>query len=80
MNTYRVEFFKLCSTNGVRISYSLRIETQRTILVEDLLAAVEAPGAQYHEDLADALVRRFGGRQTLTAMHHGVHIETERTE
>jgi len=78
VNIYRVEFFAKCPVNGIRIKYLLRIETTRVIRVESLLAAAEDIGGGYHEAIADDLASLFPGRQTLTAEHHGVHIETTR--
>lgn len=78
MNTYRTEFFCQCPVNRVRIKYALCIRTANMIPVEEILAALEAYEESYHEDIADELLKRFGGEQTLTADHHGVIIETER--
>lgn len=78
MNAYTVNFYAACPNNGIRISYRLRIETAEVISVEELIAAVESHDEGYHEELADQLLARFGGRQTMTADHHGVTIETVR--
>ena len=80
MNTYTTEFFSNCPTNGIRVQYRLKIETGVMIPVEQIIAVVEGVGDQYHEELADDMLVRFGGRQTLSAMHHGVHIETIRVQ
>lgn len=76
MNTYRTRFVARCPVNGARIDYSLVIRTDRVIPVEAILAAVPPEGL--HEAIADALAK-LGGHQTLTAAHHGVTIETERS-
>lgn len=78
MNAYTTEFFCTCPNNGVRIHYRLRIETGMVLSVEELIAVVETFDSGYHEDLANELSERFGGRQTLIADHHGVIIETTR--
>jgi len=80
MNTYSTRFFCRCPNNDVRIEYALRIQTFATLSVERLLDGIEIDSdeARYHEELADILVRRFGGVQTLIADHHGVTIETIR--
>lgn len=78
MNAYTVRFLARCPANGIHISYCLRMETVDVIRVEALTAAVHGIGEGFHEAIADDLARRFGGRQTLTAEHHGVHIETTR--
>lgn len=79
MNSYRVEFFAACPSNGARIHYRLRLDTSAVVMVEDILAAVSSAHG-YHEAIADGLSLQFGGRQTLTAEHHGVTIETTRTQ
>lgn len=78
MNTYRTEFFCHCPVNRVRIKYALTIRTRNMVPVEEILSVVEAYDEGYHEEIADELLNRFGGEQTLVADHHGVTIETER--
>ena len=78
MNAYTTEFFATCPNNSVRIKYRLRIETAQILSVEELTAAVEATDEGYHEEIADQMLARFGGRQTMVADHHGVTIETVR--
>ncbi len=80
MNAYTVEFFCKCPTNAGRIKYRLRIETDQFVLVERLLAFVSDLEPAYHENLADLLLSEFKGKQTIAAEHHGVTIETTRTE
>jgi len=81
LNIYRYRFWVPCPNNGRAISYTLKLETGRTIMVEDIIAAgehaltLEKP---YHENIADMLYERFGGEQGLRAFHHGVEIETRR--
>jgi hypothetical protein len=81
VNAYSIQFASRCPTNGVRINYTLRIETREVIPVEQIVAAVEAvesgEGA-YHEEIADHLAAQFPGAHLLSAMHHGVLIETTR--
>lgn len=77
MNAYTVEFFACCPNNGIRIKYRLRIETAEVIPVEQIAAAVDAEDG-FHEEIADRMFARFGGRQVMTADHHGVQIETTR--
>lgn len=79
MNAYSTEFFAQCPNNGARIKYSLRIETASVVSVEEILAAVDLIDQKFHEEIADDLFGRFGGRQTLRAHHHGVDIETVRS-
>jgi hypothetical protein len=78
LNIYRTEFFANCPVNGVRIKFALEIRTKEVIPVEQIIARVEAISEGYHEEIADDLLRAFGGHQTLIAAHHGVTIETER--
>jgi hypothetical protein len=81
VNAYTIQFASRCPTNGVRINYTLRIETGDMLPVEQLAAAVEAvesSGGAYHEEIADQLAAQFPGKHTMTAMHHGVLIETVR--
>lgn len=80
MNSYSTKFFCRCPNNDVRIEYALRIETRSTLSVEAIIDGIEIDTGdqRYHEELADLLVERFGGIQTLVAEHHGVRIETTR--
>lgn len=78
MNAYTTKFFACCPNNQVRVEYLLRIETRETLSVEDIIAGVQLHDEGYHEEIADALLKRFGGVQKLTADHHGVVIETTR--
>ena len=84
MNSYTVRFFARCPKNGLRIDYTLTVERSEEddadghLLVEDLVDAVSLLDRGFHEDLADQLHREFGGRQMLTADHHGVTIQTVR--
>lgn len=75
MNTYTARFFAECPTNGMRVYYVLRIESETPIRVETILGKLPEHG--FHEDIADAL-KALGGKQTLTADHHSVTIETTR--
>jgi hypothetical protein len=78
LNAYTFRFYANCPSNSVRIDYQLRIETKEVISVEELITAAENVEDGYHEELADQMLERFGGVQTLTAEHHGVTIETRR--
>lgn len=78
-NRYSHQFVASCPNNGAMIIYSLVIETQgRMIQVEHIVTATSLIKQGYHEQIADELHRRFGGRQILKAHHHGVDIETVR--
>jgi len=78
LNKYTTQFFAFCPVNGVRILYTLCIEIQQTIMAEELIDAVTLLDKGFHEEFADQLHREFGGKQTLSASHHGVDIVTER--
>jgi len=81
MNVYARKFAAACPNNGEQIIYSLRIETDgRMIQVEHITTATALIKEGFHEQIADQLFARFGGKQTLTAHHHGVDIETVRGE
>lgn len=80
-NRYSHTFVASCPNNGAMIIYSLVIETQdRMIQVEHIVIATSLIKQGYHEQIADELHRRFGGRQVLKAHHHGVDIETVRED
>lgn len=79
MNTYTRQFVAACPNNNVPIIYNLRIEAgDRMIQVEHIVTATALIKQGFHEQIADELHRRFGGRQVLRAHHHGVDIETIR--
>lgn len=79
MNIYRRQFVATCPNNGEAIIYSLTIEAgDRMIQVEHICTATALIKQGFHEQIADELHRRFGGRQVLRAHHHGVDIETIR--
>lgn len=80
MNTYRTQFFARCPSNGIRIAYTLTIKAESMIPVERILDAVEAIGEGYHEAIADRLQAALGGTQFIAADHHGVTIETRRSD
>lgn len=80
MNIYTRQFVATCPNNGQPIIYTLRIEViaSRMIQVEHITTATTLHRSGFHEAIADDLHARFGGRQVLTAHHHGVDIETIR--
>lgn len=78
MNIYRADFHARCPVNGARIHYHWTLQTDAVVSVESINDALEEIRRGFHEDIANDLHRAFGGRQILTAEHHGVHIETER--
>ena len=77
MNHYLHQFVVECPNNGAKIGYSLLIESTDTIMVESIVEKCNV-GIGFHEELADAFLDHFGGRQTMIAYHHGVWIMTVR--
>lgn len=80
MNRYTRQFVSACPNNGEPIIYTLSIEmpADRMIKVEHIVTATALHKRGFHEEIADDLHARFGGRQVLKAHHHGVDIETVR--
>lgn len=78
MNIYTQHWTALCANNDRQVCYTLVIESRTTIMVEDIQAEVAKLSSGYHERFADDLFARFGGRQTISAHHHGTDITTVR--
>ena len=78
MNRYKIKFMSYCPVNEDKIEYLLEINSVDTIMVESLWDAVDKLRKGFHEEFADILHARFGGKQIMTAAHGGVLIETER--
>ena len=78
MTKYITKFIALCPVNDKPIKYRLEIKHTDKILVEDILEVVNKFASAFHEDIADELFFKFGGKQTLVANHHGVVIQTKR--
>jgi poly(3-hydroxybutyrate) depolymerase len=81
VNIYRARFSATCPNNGATIAYQLAIEAPFIIMAEAITAACTAAAEcpkPYHENIADFLHSKLGGRQVITAHHHGVDIITVR--
>lgn len=78
MNRYKINFSAICPVNEDAIEYLLVIESSRMIAAERIMEAVSMCSKGFHEEFADTLHRKFGGRQFLVATHGEVTIETER--
>jgi hypothetical protein len=78
MNRYKIKFMSICPVNEDRIEYSLEINSCETIMAEVILDAVDGLKKGFHEEFADVLHAKFGGKQFMSAVHGGVLIETER--
>lgn len=80
MNTYRLTFAATCPNDGELIIYKLEIKTDQVIYVEHLRAETALIKTGIQEQIADRLLLRFGGKQTMVAVHQGVEIETIRVQ
>ena len=79
MNVYTLQFKARCPVDGTVIDYDWTIYTAHVYMAEELRRVADSLGEGLHENMADALFDRFGGRQRLKATHAGdVHIETRR--
>ena len=78
MNIYEVSISSLCPINGRPVDLHIRLETQNVVMVETLLSFLEDIKNNLHEELADKLYKKFGGKQVVKGFHHGVWITTER--
>lgn len=80
MNIYRHQFVSKCPNNGDFIVYDfeLRKPDEETVFVEHIVIASKLWNPAFHEQIADAFFKQFGGQQILKAHHHGVEIETKR--
>lgn len=79
-NEYSYAFNVICPSNEAQINYSLTMytESDNVVMVEDLMAECAKFARGYHEAIAEALYKRFGGKQIIVAYHHGVNIRTVR--
>lgn len=78
MNIYQIEFTCICPVNKKKIDYLWIIETDETIMVEEIIEYKNKFIEGLHEEIADELSHMFTGEQTLIADHHGVLITTLR--
>ena len=78
MNIYEVSISTVCPVNGQPVDLYITIKTKNVVMVETLLLFLEDSKNNLHEDLADRLYKKFGGKQVVKGFHHGVWITTER--
>lgn len=78
MNIYRYTFKAKCPNNDQRIAYELTLESPTMVMVEKITGCCDELVSGFHEDLADLLLLKLGGKQTIRAHHHGVDVETVR--
>lgn len=74
MNTYELSIRAMCPSDNLPDWYEMRVESNRLILVEDVLAAVKDLGAIYQEDLTRQIARRLGAKVTTVGYHYGVKV------
>ena len=80
MNTYTSKFIVKCPMDDDSIEYTLVLESESMIMVEDINRATDIKTGAFHESIADGLFALLGGRQTITAVHQGVEVKTVRGE
>lgn len=78
MNVYTFRFSATCPVDARPIDYAATIVTCRVIPAELLTAWASEQSTTLHEDAADDLHARFGGRQIVVATHSGVLVQTLR--
>lgn len=79
MNIYSYTFTAECpAAPGEHVEYTLIMEADRMIMVEDIVKACAFDKPMFHEHIADWLFDEFKGRQTISAEHCGVEITTVR--
>lgn len=80
MNIYRFKFVSRCPNNNKPIMYEfeLRKPDADKVFVEHIEIAAALYDTAFHEQIADAFFKQFGGQQILKAHHHGIDIETHR--
>jgi hypothetical protein len=70
---HETTFARRCPVDDALDLYELRVETHRTIKVEDILAAVEAlPEKAFQEDITATLAAKLGCVVVTTGHHSGV--------
>jgi hypothetical protein len=78
MNHYTYRFQSTCPNNKRVIDYVFSLATERMVMVEKIVEECDRLKECFHEKIADTLSKKFGGTQTIEALHHGVHIKTVR--
>lgn len=71
--THELTFARTCPVNDALDRYELRVETNRMVKVEDILAAIEAlPEKAYQEELTLKLAAQLGCVVTTVGYHSGI--------
>lgn len=70
---HETKFSRLCPVNDAQDLYELAVETNRTVKVEDILAAIEAlPAKAFQEDITTELAAKLGCSVTTIGYHSGI--------
>jgi hypothetical protein len=76
--THEMTFARRCPVDDALDQYELRVETTRTVKVEDILAAIEAlPEKAFQEDITTTLAAKLGCSVTTVGYHSGVKTTVE---
>jgi len=79
MNIYELTHTGTCPNGELVDTYSIKIESSKSIQVEALISALDdSPDTIYQEDLADWLRCRIPAKITIVGLHHGVKITSIR--
>jgi hypothetical protein len=75
--TYRLEITAVCPLDKKADVYRCEVQASRTILVEDILAAVKTATKRpaYQEEICTDLHRELACRVILIGLHSGVETE-----
>ena len=79
MNTYETTHRAKCPNGSLVDTYQVKIQSQATIMVEDIISALnDAPSQIFQEDLATLLRSQIGAEITIIGSHHGIQITSFR--
>jgi hypothetical protein len=73
---YELEIASQCPVDGLPDIYSMVVLSQRTISVEEILAAAKEATSEkkYQEELCQSLHRKINATVVLTGLHSGVRV------
>lgn len=79
MNIYEIEFVSRCPNDGTDVTYYLEIISNQMIMLEDINELIVGKfKVGFHEQIADELFAKFGGKQSIMAKHKLGRIHTIR--
>lgn len=79
MNTYEITHRASCPNGKLVDTYQIKISSHNTIIVEDILDALQkAPDPVFQEDLADHLRAKLGAAIEIIGSHYGVKVTCRR--